>query len=145
MHPRLDGFSLATLTLLFSLATPVYGQSSQSVLPRTSIKITEDLAQVPSAQDRKIQAEQLLQQGIHQFRSGQFRAALQTYQKALIVDQPLGDSPNGNSFASRSLEAEILNNIGAVYIHLSQYSKALETLQQALVIRKEIKDRQGEG
>ncbi|MBD2457589.1 CHAT domain-containing protein [Nostoc sp. FACHB-87] len=91
-------------------------------------------AQTPDA--RKAEADKLLQQGIQQYQTSQFEAALQSWQQALIIYREIKD-PRG--------EGKALGNIGVTYDSLGDYPKAIEYLQQVLAITREIKDRRGEG
>jgi CHAT domain-containing protein/uncharacterized protein HemY len=88
------------------------------------------------ATDGKAEALKLNQLGIQQYRKGQIRAALETFQQVLAIYKQIKD---------RAGEGTTLNNIGLVYKSLGQYPKALEYYQQALAIRKEVGDRAGEG
>ncbi|MEP0859549.1 CHAT domain-containing tetratricopeptide repeat protein [Trichocoleus sp. DQ-U1] len=86
--------------------------------------------------DRKAKADRLLDQGIHQYQIGQFEAALQSWQQALIIYREIKD---------REGEGAALGNLGVAYDSLGDYAKAIEYQQQHLAIAREIKDRQGEG
>src|SRR5919199_1326284 len=76
---------------------------------------------------------------------GRYTESLKTAQQALAIYQKLGDSPDGDSFASRSGKSEALYHIGEAYLDLQQIAPALDNIQQSLVIRREVADRQGEG
>ncbi|MBD2128996.1 tetratricopeptide repeat protein [Microcoleus sp. ZQ-A2] len=123
MHYRLKSLSLATATLLLSLFTPL--------LPLT-LKFEPLAAQAQTTQDRKAEAQRLNQEGLQLVNKGQFREALEQFQKALVIVKEIGE---------RLSEGQILDNIGDVYRNLEQYPKALEFYQQALVIAKETGDR----
>lgn len=123
MRLRLHYLSLITATLFFDLPPTPY--------PLLSIAS----AQAQTTQT-KAKADQLFQQGVNQFRLGQFQAALQTYQQVLSIRKIFNDKAG---------IAETLDNLGEVYTNLSLYDKALEVLQQALVIRKELDDKAGTG
>ncbi|MFE1744531.1 tetratricopeptide repeat protein [Coleofasciculus sp. H7-2] len=126
MHRRVYHLSLVTITLLLSL------HPSSSILHL----LESALAQAPTSQDRKTEADRLFQQGVHQYRHGQYRKAVATYQRVLEIRQQLNDKAG---------IAQTLNNISEVYLGLSQPDKAEEVLPQALTIRQELKDRAGEG
>lgn len=81
------------------------------------------LAKTPASQDRKVEADRLLNQGIQQFNHSQHQAALQSWQQALDLYRKVGD---------RQGEANSLQNLGSAYSSLRQYAKAVEALQQAL-------------
>ncbi|NJN12116.1 MAG: tetratricopeptide repeat protein [Richelia sp. RM1_1_1] len=127
MSNRLKSFALASL--VFSLTCGVGLAASDVVVKHT-------LAQTATSSDGKAEADKLFEEGVQQFRRGEYPKALQTYQRVLEIRRQLGDKAG---------IGQTLNNIGQVYNGLLQQEKALETLQQALIIRREIKDRAGEG
>ncbi|MBD2221127.1 tetratricopeptide repeat protein [Calothrix sp. FACHB-1219] len=92
------------------------------------------LAQTPQA--RKAEAERLLKQGLKQFQTSQFTAALQSWQQALSIYQEIKD---------RQGEGWALRNLAIAYGSLGNYPKAIEYLQQVLAIARSIQDRQSEG
>ncbi|OUC15148.1 MAG: hypothetical protein B0A82_08340 [Alkalinema sp. CACIAM 70d] len=89
-----------------------------------------------STQDQKAEAERLHQQGLQQSRKSDYRAALESFQKALILFKVVGDQLG---------EGATLNNIGSIYDRLGQIDKALEYYRQSLAIAKNIGYRLGEG
>ncbi|MBD1837226.1 tetratricopeptide repeat protein [Coleofasciculus sp. FACHB-501] len=95
---------------------------------------TQALAQTPDA--RKAEADRLYQQGIEQFQTSQFEAALQSWQQALNLYREI---------KYRLGEGDALGNVGNAYDSLGDYAKAIDYHQQRLVIAREIKDRAGEG
>ncbi|MFE1745189.1 tetratricopeptide repeat protein, partial [Coleofasciculus sp. H7-2] len=95
---------------------------------------TQALAQTLDA--RKAEADRLLQQGIQQYDTSQFEAALQSWQQALSLYREIKD---------RLGEGAALGNLGNAYNSLGDYAKAIEYHQQSLVIAREIKNRSGEG
>ncbi|MBD2413976.1 hypothetical protein FACHB389_12510 [Nostoc calcicola FACHB-389] len=127
MSNRLKSFALVTLVL--SLTCGVGFAASDVIVKHT-------LAQTATSSDSKAEADKLFQEGVQQFRRGEYPKALQTYQRVLEIRRKLGDKAG---------IGQTLNNIGQVYNWLVQQEKALEVLQQALKIRREIKDRAGEG
>lgn len=68
------------------------------------------LAQTPDAQ--KAEADRLLQQGIEQFQTSQFDAALQSCQQALKIYREI---------KNRQGEGNALNNLGLAYFNLGDY------------------------
>ncbi|BAY26273.1 TPR repeat-containing protein [Calothrix sp. NIES-2100] len=112
---------LATLLTSFSSNLPIF--TASQVLAQT-------------ANDRKAEADRLLNQGIEQAQTSQFEAAIQSWEKALIIYREIKD---------RKSEGSALNNLGNVYKSLGDYPKAIDYLQQSLAIAREIKDRLGEG
>ena len=127
MSNRLKSFALATL--VFSLTCGI-GLAANNVV------VKDTLAQTATSSDKKVEADKLFQEGVQQFRRGEYPKALLTYQRVLEIRRQLGDKVG---------IGQTLNNIGQVYNGLLQQEKALEFLQQALTIRREIKDRAGEG
>ncbi|WP_293105911.1 tetratricopeptide repeat protein, partial [Moorena sp. SIO3I6] len=83
----------------------------------------------------KAKADQLFQQGIEQYKTSQYKAALKSWQEALGIYRELED---------RQGEADSLNNLGLAYRRLGQYRKAIEFHQQSLAIERELENRQGE-
>lgn len=104
-------------------------------IPAFWVSLTSSaLAQTQS--DRKAETDRLIQQGIQQYQTNQYPAAIESWEKALTIFQEIGDRPS---------EAKVLYNLGGVYENLGQHSKALEYYQQALPITREVNDRNGEG
>ncbi|HEY9892716.1 MAG TPA: CHAT domain-containing tetratricopeptide repeat protein [Candidatus Sericytochromatia bacterium] len=103
------------------------------VLNRYFSQNSQVLAQ--SLEARKMEADRLFQQGLQQFDTSQFEAALKSWQQALIIYLEIKD---------RRGEANVLGNLGVAYDSLGDYVKAIEYQQQRLVIAREIKDRLGE-
>lgn len=120
------------LTLILAIAWLSVPASGVSAPP---------LAQIPPGNNSEPSREllneiPLLQQGIEQFRQGDFQTALQIYQQVLQRHSLEGD---------RLQMAVAMTQIGEVYTALSDYTKALEQLQAALAIREELTDRPGVG
>nr|MDZ8213018.1 tetratricopeptide repeat protein [Nostoc sp. ChiSLP03a] len=105
------------------------------LLPIHSYSISTS-AQAQTSQDRKLEADKLLQQGFQQFNTSQFEAALLSWQQALKLYQQIKD---------RQSEAKALGSLGLAYSNLGNYGKAIEYQQQWLDIAREIKDCQSEG
>ncbi|MBE9058282.1 tetratricopeptide repeat protein [Sphaerospermopsis sp. LEGE 08334] len=97
-------------------------------------QVSQVLAQTPAA--RRAEADRLLQQGIEQYQTSQFTAALQSWQQALIIYRQIKD---------RLGEGQSLGNLGVAYYALGDYTKAIEYHTSSLAIAREIKDRKGEG
>jgi CHAT domain-containing protein/Flp pilus assembly protein TadD len=85
---------------------------------------------------RQAEADRLLEQGIQQYNTSQFRAALQSWEQALAIYQDIGD---------RRSEGNALTNLGNAYHSLGDYQQAISFHEQALAIAREIEDRGGEG
>ncbi|MDZ7957872.1 MAG: tetratricopeptide repeat protein [Aulosira sp. DedQUE10] len=127
MSNRLKYLTFAALLLSLS------GSVALAVNP---LVVKHTLAQVVSSADSKAEADKLFQEGIQQYRRGEYPKALQTYQRVLEIRRKLGDKAG---------VGQTLNNIGEVYIGLIQTEEALKVLQEALVIYQELKDRKSEG
>lgn len=123
MRFRLHYLITIASTLVFSLPVTPFFQNA-SVIAQISVTNT------------KSEADRLFQQGVQQFRQGDFPAALQTYEQVLAIRKNLND---------RSGIAETLDNIGEVYSSLGEYDRALTSLQEALAIRQQINDKVGIG
>ena len=93
-------------------------------------------AQAQTTQNRKAEADRLLEQGNQQFQISQFENAFQSWQQALTIYQEIKD---------RLGEGQSLGNVGLAYYFLGRYDKAIEFYLQSLAIAREIKDRLVEG
>ena len=91
------------------------------------------LAQTPDA--RKAAAYRLFKQGIEQFQTSQYEAALDSWHQALILFQKL---------ENRLGEGKSLGNLGMVYRVLGYYDTAIKYHQQSLAIAQEIKNYPGQ-
>ncbi|MBE9001075.1 tetratricopeptide repeat protein [Nostoc sp. LEGE 12447] len=122
------------LRLIGWLMSPLLLTFIPSLLPISSY-IVSTTAQAQTSQNRKIEADKLLEQGKQEFERGQYQNAIQSWQQALAIYQELKDH-NG--------EANSLMNLGEAYRNLGQYPKAIEFYQQSLAIFRQIGDRNGE-
>jgi tetratricopeptide (TPR) repeat protein len=113
--------------IALSLATPL------PPVPGLSLPA---LTQTSTKSAAKAEADRLLQQGIEQFQTSQFEAALQSWQQALKLYRQLQD---------RRGEGNALGNLGNAYLSLGDYGQAIEYHEQTLAIAREIKDREAEG
>ena len=96
-----------------------------------------DRAQNSRDSDRPAdRADRLFQQGIEQFVRGEFREALQIYQRVLEIRRERGDKKG---------EAETLTRMGQAQIGASEYETALEVLNRALTLHREVNNPRGEG
>ncbi|MBW4491482.1 MAG: CHAT domain-containing protein [Trichocoleus desertorum ATA4-8-CV12] len=84
---------------------------------------------------RQAEADRLLNQGIQQYQTSQFQAALDFWQQAFQIYRALHNRHEGWT----------LGNLGSAYQSLGDYAKAIEYGQQYLVIARQIRDRYGEG
>ena len=85
-------------------------------------------------QERKEEADRLLNQGIEQYNTSQFQAAFQSWQGALEIYQEI---------ENQARIALSFNNLGLVYNDLGQYEKALDFHQRSLAIQREIVNQAG--
>ncbi len=85
---------------------------------------------------QQAKAEQLFQQGFEQYSSGQFQAAIQSWEETITILQEMGD---------RQGQALTLMNLGNAYNEIRYYAKAIQVYQQALSIAQEIDNRKQEG
>ncbi|MDF5716797.1 MAG: CHAT domain-containing protein [Rhizonema sp. NSF051] len=127
MNMRINKFSLIVFSTL--LLTGL-----QSVWPNPlTFGKPAVVAQTPDA--RKAEADRLLQQGIEQYQTSQFEAALKSWSQALIIYREI---------KNRKGESQSLGNLGAAYDALGNYGLAIDYQQQRLAIARSIKDRLGE-
>ena len=70
---------------------------------------------------RQAEADRLLQQGIQQYQTSQFQAALNSWQQTLQIYRAL---------KNRGGEGRTLGSLGAAYGYLGNYAKAIEYTQQ---------------
>ncbi|MEG4940678.1 CHAT domain-containing tetratricopeptide repeat protein [Microcoleus sp. F4-D5] len=123
-HSRLTHVFLASISL-FLLATIPLLTTPDSLFPA--------IAQTTDA--RQAEADRLVEQGIQQYKTSQFPAALNSWQQALQIYRII---------KNRYGEGWALGNLGAAYNSLDNYAKAIDYGQQQLVIARSIKDREGE-
>ena len=128
MHQRLYRFSLVTATVLLSLTSTIR-------LPG----IPENWAvsaQAQTTQEQKNEALRLTEVGLRQLNTGQFQAALQTFEQALGIFRAIGD---------RRGEGIALAVLSSNYLYSGNYTKAIEYAQQHLALARKIHDRKMEG
>ncbi|CCI31285.1 CHAT domain-containing protein [Microcystis sp. T1-4] len=124
MNPKF--YALLTLSLVATVTLPVVNGKLSSLVPAV-------MAQNTNA--RKAEADRLLQQGIQQYQTSQFREALQSWEKALQIYREI---------KNRQGEMLSLGALGLTYDSLRQYQKAIEYHQQSLAIARELDYRQVE-
>jgi len=88
------------------------------------------------AEERLVEADSLVQQGIQQFNVSLFQEALQSWESALAIYRETG---------KRTREGLVLGNLGAIYLSLGQYGQAIELFEQQLVIARDFGGRASEG
>ncbi|MEG4280130.1 tetratricopeptide repeat protein [Microcoleus sp. MON1_C1] len=85
---------------------------------------------------RQAEGDRLMQQGMQQYQTDQFPAALNSWQQALQIYRAL---------KNRQRQGLALGFLGGAYLKLGNSAKAIEYSQQQLAIAREIQDRQQEG
>jgi tetratricopeptide (TPR) repeat protein len=97
-----------------------------------------------SPEQRKAEADRLLQEGFQQLNADQLQAAIESWQAALELFR---DTEVRAAFPreSRLGEEYALGNLGVAYDSLGQHQQAVDLHEQALVIAREVGDRDGEG
>ena len=124
-HSRLTNVFLGSISL-FLLATIPLLTTPDSIFPA--------IAQTTDA--REAEADRLLRQGKQQYQTGQFPAALNSWQQALKIYRVI---------KNRQGEAWALGSLGFAYRSLGNYAQAIEYSQQTLAIARSIKYPLGEG
>jgi CHAT domain-containing protein/Tfp pilus assembly protein PilF len=117
-----------SFTLLLSLGSP-FLMLAPTLFPLAHELELRVLAQAPDA--LKVEADRLLQQGIHQFQTRQYDAAIKSWQQARNIYHSIQD---------RQGEGQSLGNLGKVYGSLQNYAQAMEYHQQSLEIARTIPD-----
>ncbi|XGV97326.1 MAG: tetratricopeptide repeat protein [Leptolyngbya sp. BL-A-14] len=127
--------SLSQFTLALVLAIPVI----PIVILRAEAIAIKPLATengvAQTVDGRKVEADRLLNLGLGQHQTGQYEAALHSWEQALLIYRSISD---------RNGEAQALANLGIVSQSLLQYDKATAYYQQALSNFQQVKDRDGE-
>jgi tetratricopeptide (TPR) repeat protein len=112
--------------LAFCLLSVAFCIPEHSPLPASAQAIDARLAE----------GARLLGQGLAHYETGQFPAAIDSWQQALQIYRVL---------KNRQREGLTLNFLGDIYRYLGNSAKAIEYSQQSLAIARSIKDRYGEG
>jgi CHAT domain-containing protein/Tfp pilus assembly protein PilF len=88
------------------------------------------------ANSRQNEADRLYQQGVQQFNTSQYQAALESWRAALAIYREIGN---------RGREGDTLNALGLLFRIAGQPQTAIDLHQQALDIAREIGDLADEG
>ena len=91
--------------------------------------------QAKTVDSRKVEADRLLRQGLQQYETRQFEAAIQSWQQSLNLYREIKNRPG---------EGAVLGILGFSHYLLGNYPKAIELQEQSLAIARETKDRGGE-
>ena len=119
---------------LITLLTLVAALSGVAVV-NLPVAFTSSRVLAQTVDLRKAEADRLFQQGREQFKTNQYKAALQSWQQALVIYREI---------KNRQGEGMALNNIGLAYTSLFDYTKGIDFFEKSLAVAREIKDRQGE-
>jgi len=122
---------IALVSLLFTVLSHV----SSPLLPIFSTFSASPVVAQTSESSRKAEADRLHQQGIEQYQTSEFQAAIQSWQQALAIYQEIGD---------RQGEANSLGNLGNAYDSLGESQKAIDFHLLSLPILQQISDHRGE-
>ena len=126
MRSRSKHLTFITATLLLSVA---------SFLFAFTCNFKALIAHAQAAQDRKAEADRLLEEANSQFREGQFQKALDSFQQILSRRQTLSIY---REIGYRRQERDLTFMIGVIYGQLGQYDQSLKYSQQALAIDREL-------
>lgn len=124
---RLHHLGIVTATLIVSLVFPLHIGVKPLGIEAVSAQTREQKNQ---------EALKLFWLGAKQLEENQYKEALDTFQKALVIIKEVG-VPKG--------ELSILYGIAEAYTKLGQPSKALDYYEQALVVSKKIPDMSVQG
>lgn len=154
MHRPLKSLSLFTVTLLLAVASPFD-------LTGTTSGLSSVLAQTPTTQDRKAEAERLLTLGIEQINVNELQAALAPLQQALAIYREIHNRQGEGQTLKNlgkvvdyqqkvlaiawelkepSTEASSLAYLGDASASLNDNHRAIEFAQQALTLARETKN-----
>ncbi|BAY95709.1 MULTISPECIES: CHAT domain-containing protein [unclassified Tolypothrix] len=122
-------YFLLALIILSLTISKSYGVNYQ-------VKLLGSTAIAQTTNDRKAEADRLLEQGNKQFEMSQFKEALQSWEQSLAIYREIGD---------RQGEATSLLRLGNVYDSQEDYGKAIDYYLRSLAIFKQIGNSQGEG
>ena len=123
-------FSVWMLIPLFVLLA-----TSKSVMATDPVA-GQIVVQVITDQEKKVEADRLLNLGSEQYNVNQFEAAFRSWKQALQIYHEI---------KNRRGEGMTLGSLGNAHYSLGNYPKAIEFYEQSLAIARELKDRRGEG
>jgi len=127
MCPSWKCSSLGLLSVVLSLVLP---------LVATPADLAPAYASSIQSQHPDGELRQLLQLGQQHYREGQFKEAIDVYQRSLVLLQGTGDNAR---------LGEVFYQLGNSYYQLNQYLDGLKAYEQALAARRAIADQAGEG
>ncbi len=104
---------------------------SVSFVPNLPMVLVTSRVLAENTVEREAEADKFFNKGIQQFKANQFEAALQSFQKALIIFREI---------KNRKGEGWTLAGLGFTYFELQDYPKAIDYHKQSLAIAREVKD-----
>lgn len=134
MHPtlKLIGWTIAPLVLSLPIALVMDGGREEATLAASP----KQHAQETGSDERKDEADYLMDKGFRLFNSRQAQAALESWQQALKIYQDV---------KYKKGEIEALGYLGIAYRAVGNYEKALYYLQNQLNLIQQSQDRRDEG
>ena len=136
MPPLVRSLALGLLVATSGLPLLMGAASQPGLAQEASLLLqTHSHMLLSQAEEQRLEAARLLQQGIQQYQASQYSAARDSWQQALDIYRSIND---------RNGEAGALTNLGNVYRSLRQYPQAREAYTQALAIFQHLGDRDGE-
>lgn len=133
-----------TTLRIFGVAIALVFLPSLITVPSSAAPLHPVVQSQTSPEQRKAEADRLLQEGFQQLSADQLQAAINSWQAALELFR---DAEVRATFPreSRLGEEYALGNLGVAYDSLGQHQQAVELHEQALAIAREVGDREGEG
>ncbi|HEY9599791.1 MAG TPA: CHAT domain-containing protein [Cyanophyceae cyanobacterium] len=131
-HLRLKFFSVATVTLLFSLS---FAQSTRG----TSVENFTSNTLPQAVQDATDETEQLIQQGNEQLAQGELQDAAHTLEQALNLYKELAH-PAHLQKETTDEQIKLLSQLVEIYSSLNDFNKTIEYSQSGLAIARKIED-----
>lgn len=121
MNPALKLFGFAVAPLVISCAIAVLMESSRE---RATLAAVPKQQAQEAINEKKAEGDRLFNQGDQQYKSGQLKAARQSYEQALRIYRSLKHPREGN----------VLGILGIICTGLGHYYKAIEYHEQSIVI-----------
>ncbi len=121
--------------LVLSLSVTALCQTVLLPAKAGSSPVAPSATRTQATDTRQAQADQLLEQGMQQYRTGQPTEAIATLQQALTLYQALADQPK---------IVKTLRNLGNAYYVMTAYPQATAYYQQSLALAQKGRDRAGE-
>ncbi len=120
---------LGILTILAATGVVTANYLPVSLLPAITKLSPRAIAQTSNQQ--KQEADLLRERGIEEYKTSQFQAAIESWQKSLAIYRQIDDSVG---------IIKSLNNLGIGYASLGEYQKAIASFEESLGISQETND-----